>query len=82
MDGSAERMSRHTSMPLPSGQPGVEDRDVGLGREHARQGLLDGAGLADDLETGHGTEQFGDAAAHDLVVVEQEDAHRCRVLRS
>ena len=44
----------------------------GRGRRDAPVGLLGGARLADHLEVVLGLEQLAHAAAHDLVVVEQE----------
>ena len=50
----------------------------GRGRRDAPVGLLGGARLAHDLEVVLGLEQLAQAAAHDLVVVEEEHAHRHR----
>ena len=60
------------------GQPHVEDGDVRAQRGDAGQRLRGGAGFADDLDVVLGLQQLRDAAADDLVVVEQEhrDGHR------
>ena len=57
------------------GQPDVEDGHIGPGRRDAPVGLLGRAGLADDREVVLGLEQLSQPAAHDLVVVEQEDVN-------
>ena len=64
------------------GQPHVEHGDVGRGGRDAPVGLLGGAGLADDLDVVLGLEQLAEAAADDLVVVEEEhpDRHRRSLL--
>ena len=58
------------------GEADVEDGDVRARGRDPAVGLLGGSGLADDLEVVLGLEQFADAAAHDLVVVEEEHADR------
>ena len=58
------------------GQAHVEDGDVGAQGGDAGQRLGGGAGLADDLDVVLGLQQLGDAAADDLVVVEQEHGDR------
>ena len=58
------------------GQPHVDDRDVGRGRRDARERLLGGAGLADDLDVVFDLEQLAHTAPDDLVIVEQEHPHR------
>ncbi len=64
------------------GQADVEDGDVRARGRDAPVRLLGGAGLADDLEVVLGLEQVAQAAADDLVVVEEEHADRhCRQSR-
>ena len=60
------------------GQANVEHGDVRVRGGDASVGFLGGAGLADHLEVGLLLEQLAQAAAHDLVVVEEEDASRHR----
>ena len=67
---------------VPVGQPHVDDRDVGLRRRDARQRLLGGPRLADDLDVVALLEELAHAAAHDLVIVEQEHSNRHRQLTS
>ena len=76
ISGWPERISRQTSTPSPSGKPHVEDRHVGTGRRDPRERVLGGAGLADDLDVVLGVEELAHAAAHDFVVVEEEDPYR------
>ena len=64
--------------PVAVGQADVEDGDVRARRGDPPVGLLGGARLADDLEVVLGLEQLAQAAAHDLVVVEEEHPHRHR----
>ena len=58
------------------GQPAVEDRDMRTQRWDAPGRLLGGAGLAHDDDVSLALEELPDAAAHELVVVEQEDPDR------
>ena len=58
------------------GQPAVEDRDIRAQRRDAAGGLLGRAGLAHDDDVSLALEELPDAAAHELVVVEQEDPDR------
>src|SRR6188474_1101854 len=65
IDGSTERISRHTSMPLPSGsRPQRRDAVRGVDRR---------TGLADDLDVVLLLEHVAQATTHHLVVVEQVD---------
>ena len=77
MVGSTDRTSRQTSMPEPSGQPGVEDGDVGAQRGDPACGLLGQPRLADHLDVVRGLQQLAQPASDDLVVVQQEhlDGH-------
>src|SRR4051794_18517709 len=52
------------------GQPGVEQRHVRTGRGDAVDRIDGGGCLADDLDVVGGFEQVGQAAAYQLVVVE------------
>jgi hypothetical protein len=55
------------------GQAHVQHRDVGPGRRDAGLGLGDRTRLADDGQFGVAAEQVDEAAANDLMVVDQED---------
>ncbi|SKY18891.1 Uncharacterised protein [Mycobacteroides abscessus subsp. abscessus] len=57
------------------GEPDVEDRDVGLGGEDAHAALADRCGLADHLDVVGRAEQVTETSTHQLVVVDEEDAH-------
>ena len=83
ISGCCERISRHTSIPSPSGSRTSSTATSGLVAGMRPYGLLGGAGLADDLEVVLGLEQLAQAAAHDLVVVEQEHpgGHGCQSAR-
>ena len=74
MDGSTERTSRQTSMPVPSGSRPSRIATSGRSAGIRRAASWAEPGLADDLDVALGLEQLLDAAAHDLVVVEQEHA--------
>jgi len=71
--GCRARISRHTSIPLPSGRGrrGRPHRDRG---RYPSQGLSHRPRFADHRQA-VGLEQATDPVAHDLMVVEQEDAH-------
>jgi hypothetical protein len=62
--------------PGPVGQPDVHHDDVGLEGPGAGDRFGDAAGLGDDLEVVVGLEHGPQAAADDLVVVDEQDAHR------
>ena len=57
-------------------KPAIEDRHVGTKRGNPSSGLLGQSGLTDHLDVGLGLQQLPDAAAHDLVVVQQEHPDR------
>ena len=58
------------------GQPHVHDDDVGpLGVDDAQR-LVRIARLADDLQAGHVLEKAAQPAAHQFVVVAEDDPHR------
>jgi hypothetical protein len=60
------------------GQPDVQHRHVGARGADATEGAGQVGRLADDLEVGFGVDELGDAATHDLVVVDEEYAgHGC-----
>jgi hypothetical protein len=63
--------------PAAVGQLHVQHGDVGSAQRDALEGLHRGGGLADHLQARSGLEQVAHAAAHDLVVVEQEDPDGC-----
>ena len=79
---TAERMSRQTVTPSPSGSR--TSRIATSGRRAGMRAMRLGrrAGLADDLDVVLRLEQLGDAATDDLVVVEQEhgDGHGVALL--
>lgn len=60
------------------GELDIEHGDVRRCRGDAPVGLLCGARLADDLEVVLRLEQLAQSAAHDLVVIEEEDTRRHR----
>jgi hypothetical protein len=72
MSSWRERISRHTSTPLPSGSLDVEHRHLGTGRRDAGERLLGRARLADDLDVALGLEQVADPTPNDLVIVEKD----------
>jgi hypothetical protein len=55
------------------GQAKIEQRDIGRGRRDPPVGLLGRRRLSHHLDARLSLEQLADPAAHDLVVVEQED---------
>ena len=57
------------------GQADVEHGDIGPGRRNARQRLVRRPGFAHDLQVAFSLEELLDAAADDLVVVQQEYTH-------
>ena len=71
--GSWERISRHTSMPEPSGSRPSRIATSGRSAGIRRRRLGRQAGLTDDLDVALGLEQLSDPAADDLVVVEEVD---------
>ena len=73
IDGSTDRTSRHTSMPLPSGRRASSTATSGRSAGMRPRGLLRRPGLADHLDVAVRLEQLGQAPADHLVVVEQED---------
>jgi hypothetical protein len=58
------------------GQPHVDDGDVGAHRRHAGQCLGGRPRLARNGDAGVVLEHLGHAAPHDLVIVDEKDAHR------
>jgi hypothetical protein len=64
-DSSRERISRHTSTPLPSGSRTS-------GGRNARQRVGGRTRLADHLDIALHGEELMDAAPHDLMVVEEK----------
>ena len=76
MPGSRERIERQTSMPLPSGQPGVQNRHVRPQRWDDPLGLHGRAALSHHDEIVLGLEQVAQSVPDDLVVIEQEDPNR------
>ena len=75
MPGSRERIERQTSMPLPSGQPGVQNRHVRLQRWDDPLSRHGRAALSRD-EIILGLEQVAQSVPDDLVVIEWEDPNR------
>ena len=78
ISGCFDRISRHTSMPSPSGSRMSSTATCGRGGGDASVGLLGGAGLADDLHVVLRLEHLSDAAADDLMVVKEEHSSRHR----
>lgn len=70
--------SRHTSTPLPSGSCTSRISDVGCRGEDPADRLLRRPRLSDDLDVVLHTQEIGDPAPYDLVVIEQEHADRHR----
>ena len=62
-------------MPLPSGSRTSRTATSGRSAGILRQRLRHRSGFADDVEFGIGAQQVDQSAAHDFVVVDQEDLH-------
>ena len=77
--GCLDRISRQTSIPLPSGSRTSRMATSGRGRWDAGKGLLDRARLADHLDVLGGLEERPKTGSNDLVIVEQEYSHRAIV---
>ena len=73
MDGSWERISRHTSMPEPSGSRPSRMATSGRRAGIRRAASWASAGLTDDLDVALALQQLFEATPDDLVVVEEED---------
>jgi hypothetical protein len=69
-------------MPLCSPSPRRTSSTATSGRQLADScdGLVGGAGLADDREVALGVERGGDTSANDFVVIEQEDADHAAIV--
>jgi hypothetical protein len=63
------------------GELDVEDGNIRRGRRDARESLLRGSGVADDLHVVFGFEKLAHPTPDDLVIVEEEDADRAIVHR-
>src|SRR5665213_123377 len=74
VSGICDRISLHTSTPLPD----VEDGHVGTERGDPGEGLGRRSGLPHHLEVLRRLEQGAQSGAHDLVIVEEEHAYRHR----